>query len=211
MSAKERVLSGMRPSGRLQLGHLHGALHNWKELQEEYRCFYFVADWHALTSEYADTSAIRQSGFDMVLDLTFARPGLDALCRVMEKWVAHFFRIETRIHPGQSIRDQRWRWHCGLDATSSVLLNALYQGEAVDEERLRLLISLFRLEIKDKAVVIPEMAGRPVYLGLAMDETSVLRMKPQNLLVNLPLAETVGSREIRKGSDERRHLQYEPP
>jgi tryptophanyl-tRNA synthetase len=58
----------MRPSGRLHLGHLHGALHNWKELQEEYDCFYFVADWHALTSEYSDTASIRQSGYEMVLD-----------------------------------------------------------------------------------------------------------------------------------------------
>ncbi len=58
----------MRPSGRLHLGHLHGALHNWKELQEKYDCFYFVADWHALTSEYGDTSSIRQSGYEMVLD-----------------------------------------------------------------------------------------------------------------------------------------------
>lgn len=130
----------------------------------------------------------RSERFDMVLDLTFARPGLDALCRVMEKWIAHFLRLETRIHPVQSIRDQRWRWHCGLDATSSALLNALYQGETVEEDRLRQLVSLFRLEIKDRAAVIPEMAGRPIYLGLAMNETSVLRMKPQNLLVNLPLA-----------------------
>jgi tryptophanyl-tRNA synthetase len=68
MSERERVLSGMRPSGRLHLGHLHGALHNWQELQEEYDCFYFVADWHALTSEYSDTSSIRQSGYEMVLD-----------------------------------------------------------------------------------------------------------------------------------------------
>jgi tryptophanyl-tRNA synthetase len=58
----------MRPSGRLHLGHLHGALHNWTELQEKYDCFYFVADWHALTSEYGDTSGVRQSGFEMVLD-----------------------------------------------------------------------------------------------------------------------------------------------
>ena len=58
----------MRPSGRLHLGHLHGALQNWKELQEEYDCFYFVADWHALTSEYADTSKVRESIFDMVVD-----------------------------------------------------------------------------------------------------------------------------------------------
>ena len=65
---RDRVLSGMRPSGRLHLGHLHGALQNWKELQEEYDCFYFVADWHALTSEYADTSKVRGSIFDMVVD-----------------------------------------------------------------------------------------------------------------------------------------------
>jgi tryptophanyl-tRNA synthetase len=65
---RDRVLSGMRPSGRLHLGHLHGALHNWKELQEEYDCFYFVADWHALTSEYADTSKVSESIFDMVVD-----------------------------------------------------------------------------------------------------------------------------------------------
>jgi len=58
----------MRPSGRLHLGHLHGALHNWIELQEEFDCFYFVADWHALTSEYGDTSGLKQSGFDMIVD-----------------------------------------------------------------------------------------------------------------------------------------------
>jgi tryptophanyl-tRNA synthetase len=65
---RERVLSGMRPSGRLHLGHLHGALQNWKELQEEFDSFYFVADWHALTSEYADTSTVQESIFDMVVD-----------------------------------------------------------------------------------------------------------------------------------------------
>ncbi len=58
----------MRPSGRLHLGHLHGALHNWQELQELYDCFYFVADWHALTSEYADTAGVGESAFEMVVD-----------------------------------------------------------------------------------------------------------------------------------------------
>ena len=68
LPGRQRVLSGMRPSGRLHLGHLHGALHNWIELQEEFDCFYFVADWHALTSEYGDTSGLKQSGFDMIVD-----------------------------------------------------------------------------------------------------------------------------------------------
>ena len=58
----------MRPTGKLHLGHLVGALHNWVALQEKYDCFYFVADWHALTSEYADTSGITASALDNVAD-----------------------------------------------------------------------------------------------------------------------------------------------
>ena len=65
---KPRVVSGMRPTGKLHLGHLAGALENWAGLQDSYDCFYFVADWHALTSDYADTSGIVPSGLDMVAD-----------------------------------------------------------------------------------------------------------------------------------------------
>jgi tryptophanyl-tRNA synthetase len=63
-----RVLSGMRPTGKLHLGHLHGVLKNWLKLQKNYQCFFFVADWHALTTEYENTSIISQNVFDMVVD-----------------------------------------------------------------------------------------------------------------------------------------------
>jgi len=63
-----RVLSGMRPTGRLHLGHYHGVLKNWLELQHEYECFFFVADWHALTTEYDNTGGIAESVQDMVID-----------------------------------------------------------------------------------------------------------------------------------------------
>ncbi len=63
-----RVLSGMRPTGRLHLGHYHGVLKNWVELQHEYQCLFFVADWHALTTNYDDPSNIPQSTWDMVID-----------------------------------------------------------------------------------------------------------------------------------------------
>ncbi len=63
-----RVLSGMRPTGRLHLGHYHGVLKNWVELQHEYECFFFVADWHALTTHYEDPSIIPDSVWDMVVD-----------------------------------------------------------------------------------------------------------------------------------------------
>jgi len=63
-----RIVSGMRPTGKLHLGHFHGVLSNWLDLQKEYECFFFAADWHSLTTEYADTSGIRESIRDMVLD-----------------------------------------------------------------------------------------------------------------------------------------------
>jgi tryptophanyl-tRNA synthetase len=64
----QRVLSGMRPTGRLHLGHYHGVLKNWVRLQHEYECFFFVADWHALTTHYEDPSIIEQSTWEMVVD-----------------------------------------------------------------------------------------------------------------------------------------------
>jgi len=72
---RKRVLSGMRPTGRLHLGHLFGALDNWKKLQEEYDCFFFIADWHALTTDYADPSRIKSYTVEVVLDWLAA--GLD--------------------------------------------------------------------------------------------------------------------------------------
>jgi tryptophanyl-tRNA synthetase len=64
----ERVLSGMRPTGRLHLGHYHGVLKNWVRLQHEYPCLFFVADWHALTTSYEDTQVIEASVWDMLVD-----------------------------------------------------------------------------------------------------------------------------------------------
>jgi len=70
-----RVLSGMRPTGKLHLGHYVGALENWVRLQSKYECFFFVADWHALTTDYADTSQVKQNSIEMVFDWLAA--GLD--------------------------------------------------------------------------------------------------------------------------------------
>jgi tryptophanyl-tRNA synthetase len=74
-AVKPRVVSGLRPTGKVHLGHLVGALKNWVALQPQYECFYFVADWHALTSDYADTSALTAYAIDNVTDWMAA--GLD--------------------------------------------------------------------------------------------------------------------------------------
>ena len=70
-----RVLSGMRPTGPLHLGNFHGALRNWVELQYQYDCYFFIADWHALTTDYADTSQVAPSTKEVILDYLAA--GLD--------------------------------------------------------------------------------------------------------------------------------------
>ena len=72
---KQRVLSGIQPSGRLHIGNLVGALQNWVRLQDQYECFYFIADWHALTSQYADTSRLKEFVNDVLVNCLAA--GLD--------------------------------------------------------------------------------------------------------------------------------------
>ena len=73
--SKKRVLSGIQPSGNLHIGNLVGALQNWVKLQDEYECYYFIADWHALTSQYADTSLLKENVKDVLVNCLAA--GLD--------------------------------------------------------------------------------------------------------------------------------------
>lgn len=81
INANSRVLSGMRPTGRLHLGHYHGVLKNWVKLQQEFDCFFFVADWHALTTHYEESHIIADNVWDMVIDWLAAgvNPGLAQL------------------------------------------------------------------------------------------------------------------------------------
>lgn len=146
-------------------------------------------DLDVIDAENADLYWAREARHDTVLNLSFASPGLDALCRVLEGWIAHFLEVQVSIQPVQKINDERWVWHSGLDVESTRLLNDLYNGVEVGEERLGRLLSLFRLDFADPSLMRADVAGRPVYLAMAMGEGSVLHLKPQNLLVNLPLAE----------------------
>ena len=125
---------------------------------------------------------------DLTHDQGLLRPGLHALARVLEKWIDHLLGVMVSIRPLQEVRDASWRWHVGLDVESSAMLNALYQGEAVAPERLQRMLSLFRLEFANPREMSSDVAGKPVYLGLAMTADGRLRLKPQNLVLNLPLA-----------------------
>lgn len=127
----------------------------------------------------------------LTLTMTRSRSGLKALALVLEKWVRHFHGVEVKIQPEARVEDPSWRWHAGLDVESSALLNDLYLGHDVEPERQQRLISLFRLTFVDPLHMRADVRGKPVYLGLAMTAGGLLKLKPQNLLLNLPLANPV--------------------
>lgn len=141
-----------------------------------------------LNAENAPLYFMRDELFGFVLDITPGGDGAAALARVLERWVARVAGARATIHAVPRVEDERWRWHLGLDVDSSAILDALYRGETVPAADLERLLLLFRLELAPDESVAPGMEGRPVYIGLGCRPDRSLRMKPQNLLVNLPLA-----------------------
>lgn len=129
----------------------------------------------------------RSDRFDTVIDLRFEQPALDALARVIESWLRHLMQLDVRVEPRPKVEDTDWRWHIGLDREATRILNALYEGRPVGVDELSQIVALFRMHIRDDGVVIDHVKGRPVYLGLAMTPAKRVKMKPQNLLANLPL------------------------
>jgi hypothetical protein len=130
----------------------------------------------------------RDERYDTVLQLNTGKAGCAAFCRVLERWMAHFHGVRTTVTPVREIPDEDWVWHVGLDTEATTLLNEVYGGSEVGEERMRRIVGLYRVDFRDPVVLRPEMAGTPVFLGLAITPDGILRMKPQNLLANLPLA-----------------------
>jgi uncharacterized protein DUF6352 len=141
-----------------------------------------------LDAENAGLYWLRDQRHDFVVSLNYGRAANKAFCRVLEKWVAHFFAVGVRLQGLRAIEDRSWAWHVGLDAESTSVLNDLWRGEEVEPGRMRRVLALFRLDFADPAAMRADIAGRPVYLALSMDENGVVRMKPQNLLLNLPIA-----------------------
>lgn len=147
-----------------------------------------AVDLDVLDDDNADEYWDRDERHDFSVSLNRGRPALDALVRVLVKWIAHFLGVAVTLRHERAIDDAHWVWHVGLDAEASSLLNDLYNDAEVDESRLARLLCLFRLDFADPADMRPQIAGKPVYLAMAMNARNVLRVKPQNLLLNLPLA-----------------------
>jgi hypothetical protein len=141
-----------------------------------------------LTRENAPFYFLRDELHSFALDLMPGREGARALAEVLARWVRHLAGADVTIEPAERIEDGAWRWHVGLDVDATAILNALYRGEEVAAEALARIVVLFRLEFRNPRDALAEMSGRPVYLAIACRPDRTLRLKPQNLLVNLPLA-----------------------
>ena len=130
----------------------------------------------------------RESRHDTVISLTFGRPALDAFCRVLELWIEHFLSVKVQIKPVRKIEEAPWAWHIGLDAESTAILNELWSGKEIEQGRMRNILTILALQFDDPAAMRADIRGRTIYLALSCED-GVVRMKPQNLLTNLPLHE----------------------
>ncbi len=145
-------------------------------------------DLDVLHEDNADEYWLRNEEFDLAVQLNFGHEPINYFCRALEKWIKHFLGVSVRITPMQQITDPKWSWHVGLDAAATVILNKLYNKELVEADELQKVICLFRLDFIDQAAVAQAQAGKPVYMAMAMNDQQQLKLKPQNLLFNLPLA-----------------------
>ena len=130
----------------------------------------------------------RSDRFDLALDLTAGRRGLDALGKVIERWITHLLAIEVEIEPLVAANDVNLTWYVGLDAEATKIGDALWNGEALDEAARARIVGLYRLTVRNGDVVLDKAKGDPIYLILAMTPERTLRMKPQNLVTGLPIA-----------------------
>jgi Family of unknown function (DUF6352) len=145
------------------------------------------ADIDVINGGNADSYWNRSDQFDMALDLTAGREGLDSLARAMKRWIAHLLGIDVDIEALAELQDVNLAWYVGLDADATKIGDMLWRGEDIDDATIGRVIGLFRLSFRDPAVMTDDIRGEPVYLILAMGTDKTIRMKPQNLLTGLPV------------------------
>jgi hypothetical protein len=146
-----------------------------------------AVDIDILNDANAESYWERSDAFDMALDLTAGRRGLAALGEALTRFIAHLLAVEVAIEPLVEVNNALFTWYVGLDAAGTAIGDALWNGEALDEAARARIVGLFRLVFADVTLVDAKVGGDPIYLILAMTPDQVLRMKPQNLVVGLPM------------------------
>jgi Family of unknown function (DUF6352) len=129
----------------------------------------------------------RSDLFDMALDLTRGQRGAAALGEVMARWISHLLAIDVAIEPLAELRGVPFSWYVGLDAEASRIGEALWNGDDLDDAARARLAGLYKLTFADPSRMMEKVRGEPVYLLAATTADDVLRLKPQNLIVGLPI------------------------
>ena len=129
----------------------------------------------------------RDEQHDFACEITAGRTASYMLCDLIKRWIGHMLGVSVKVTVLNQIEDERWRWHVGLDQEASKLLDKLYKGEGLEVSENARIALLLRLDFENLADQKDEVAGKPVYMAIAANEEGLLRMKPQNLLMNLPI------------------------
>jgi Family of unknown function (DUF6352) len=140
-----------------------------------------------LNEDNAQTYWGRSDRFDMALDLTAGRRGLAALGEVIERWIAHLLAVAVEVEPLIEAVGVDLAWYVGLDAEATAIGDALWNGDELEQSARERIIGLYRLMLRNGAR--NDAKDEPVYLILAMTPDRMLRMKPQNLITGLPVAQ----------------------
>jgi Family of unknown function (DUF6352) len=140
-----------------------------------------------LSEENTDLYWERSDIFDMCLDLTAGRRGLGALGLVLTRWVRHLLDIDVKIDAVAALLDENLVWYVGLDADATRIGDALWNGDKLSEADGRLVVGLYRMTFAPDAEVIARVQGAPTHMILAMSADYTLRLKPQNLIIGLPI------------------------
>src|SRR5262249_37360336 len=141
-----------------------------------------------LSEDNAESYWRRSDAFDMALDLTAGRRGLKALAQVIERWLEHLLSVKLAVEPVTEAIGVNLAWYIGLDAEASNIGDALWQGEEVDDAVRQGMGGLFCARVFEHANILDKANGEPIYLIMAMTPDRMLRFKPQNLVVGLPIS-----------------------
>jgi hypothetical protein len=142
-----------------------------------------------LSEDNAESYWSRSDAFDMALDLTAGRRGLKALAQVVERWLEHLLSVKLAVEPVTEAIGVDLAWYVGLDAEASKIGDALWRGEEVDDAVRQRIVGLFCVRVFEHAGMLDKTKGEPIYLIMAMTPDRMLRFKPQNLVVGLPISQ----------------------
>jgi hypothetical protein len=146
-----------------------------------------VAELDVMDDANAWTYWSRSDAFTMAMNLGANPTARAGLARAIEAWLAHLLDLPATVEPVGEIRDDDWRWFVGLDAEGTRLGNAVWRGETLSDEARSRIVALFRLVVSDRGRLDDKVGDRPIYLFMGMSPDRRVTMKPQNLIVGLPL------------------------